>query len=48
MDFMKSKELHIEQKMYLAYSGRHKLKKKKRQMDNVMINFIGTVLWYFN
>lgn len=44
MDFMKSKELHIEQKMYLAFSGRHKLK-KKRQMDNVMINFIGTVLW---
>lgn len=29
MDFMKSKELHIEQKMYLAFSGRHKFKKKK-------------------
>lgn len=30
MDFMKSKELHIEQKMYLAFSGRRKLKKKKK------------------
>lgn len=29
MDFMKSKELHIEQKMYLAFSGRHNLKKKE-------------------
>lgn len=30
MDFMKSKEPHIEWKMYLAFSGRHKLKKKKK------------------
>lgn len=47
MDFMKSKELHIEQKMYLAFLGRHKLNKQKKKKAD-MINFIWTVLWYFN